>query len=59
MINPDEQERAISWVQEAVENGAEIVTGGTIENGVFLPTILTNVSPLLKYLARKFLHQSS
>ncbi|MDN3014597.1 aldehyde dehydrogenase family protein [Paenibacillus sp. BSR1-1] len=48
MINPDEQERALSWVQEAAQNGAEIVTGGVIENGVFLPTILTNVDSALK-----------
>ena len=38
----------LDWVQEAVENGAEIVTGGTIENGVFMPTILTNVSATSK-----------
>ncbi|MEH7083621.1 aldehyde dehydrogenase family protein [Neobacillus drentensis] len=48
MINHDEQDRALSWVQEAVQNGAEIVTGGKIENGVFLPTILTNVDSTLK-----------
>jgi len=48
MINPDEQDRALSWVQEAVENGAKIVTGGKIENGVFMPTILTNVDSKLK-----------
>ncbi|WP_163100168.1 aldehyde dehydrogenase family protein [Peribacillus alkalitolerans] len=48
MINPDEQERALIWVQEAAQNGAEIVTGGKIENGVFLPTILTNVDSTLK-----------
>lgn len=48
MINPAEQDRALSWVQEAVQNGAEIVTGGTIQNGVFMPTILTNVAPDLK-----------
>jgi acyl-CoA reductase-like NAD-dependent aldehyde dehydrogenase len=48
MINPSEQDRAISWVQEAVQNGAEIITGGKIENGVFIPTILTNVPPYLK-----------
>ncbi|MEH7306910.1 aldehyde dehydrogenase family protein [Neobacillus drentensis] len=47
MINPDEQERALSWVQDAAMNGAEIVTGGKIENGVFMPTILTNVDPTL------------
>lgn len=48
MINPNEQERAMNWVKEAVQHGAEIVVGGTIENGVFMPTILTNVSPTLK-----------
>ena len=48
MINPNEQERAMSWVQEAVQNGAEILAGGTIENGVFMPTILSNVSSTLK-----------
>ncbi|KOS60561.1 aldehyde dehydrogenase family protein [Lysinibacillus agricola] len=48
MIHPNEQERALNWVQEAVQNGAEIVTGGQIENGVFMPTILTNVASNLK-----------
>lgn len=48
MIHPDEQERALNWVQEAVEQGSNIISGGTIENGVFLPTILTNVSATSK-----------
>lgn len=48
MINPSEQERAMNWVEEAVQNGAEIVTGGITENGVFMPTILTNVSSTSK-----------
>ncbi|SES26083.1 aldehyde dehydrogenase family protein [Psychrobacillus sp. OK032] len=48
MIHPSEQDRAINWVEEAVQNGAEIVTGGTTENGVFMPTILTNVSSTSK-----------
>lgn len=48
MINPSEQDRALNWVQEAVEQGAKIISGGTIENGVFLPTILTNVSATSK-----------
>ncbi|MFJ8066620.1 aldehyde dehydrogenase family protein [Psychrobacillus sp. NPDC096426] len=48
MIHPSEQDRAIDWVEEAVQNGAEIVTGGTTENGVFMPTILTNVSSTSK-----------
>lgn len=48
MINPVEQDRALSWVQEAIENGAEIVAGGNIADGVFMPTILTNVDATLK-----------
>lgn len=43
MIQPKEQERALSWIEEAVEYGARIVTGGTVENGVLMPTILTDV----------------
>lgn len=48
MIHHAEQERAISWVNEAVDRGAEILTGGKMENGVFMPTILTNVASDLK-----------
>ncbi len=48
MIHPDEQDRAMNWVQEATQAGAELLTGGTVENGVFLPTILTNVASTLK-----------
>lgn len=48
MIHSAEQERALSWVDEAVSLGAEIITGGKIENGVFLPTILTNVDATAK-----------
>ena len=44
MIHPDEQKRALSWVEEAVEQGSQIISGGIIQNDVFLPTILTNVS---------------
>ena len=43
MIHPKEQQRALDWVNEAVEQGAKIITGGTIDQGIFMPTILTNV----------------
>ncbi|MDM5332466.1 aldehyde dehydrogenase family protein [Ureibacillus composti] len=45
MIHPKEQERALTWIEEAVQNGAKVITGGTIENGVLMPTILTDVTP--------------
>jgi len=48
MIHPVEQERALNWVEEAIENGAEVIVGGKVEDGVFMPTILTNVASNLK-----------
>ena len=48
MIAASESERALEWVEEAVEHGAEIITGGKIENGVFQPTILKNVNAISK-----------
>lgn len=43
MIHADEQVRAQQWVEEAVAKGAEVLTGGSIADGVFAPTILHNV----------------
>lgn len=48
MIAASESERALEWVEEAVEHGAEIITGGKIENDVFQPTILKNVNAISK-----------
>lgn len=48
MIATSESERALEWVEEAVEYGAEIITGGKIENDVFQPTILKNVNAISK-----------
>lgn len=42
MIHPDEQQRALDWIHEAVNQGAELVAGGKVENGILVPTILTN-----------------
>ncbi|ANU15265.1 Aldehyde dehydrogenase [Planococcus halocryophilus Or1] len=44
MISKEEQQRAEMWVQEAVAEGAQLVIGGKVEDGVFQPTILTQVS---------------
>ncbi|MDN3450635.1 aldehyde dehydrogenase family protein [Planococcus sp. APC 3906] len=44
MISAQEQERAVSWVQEAVAAGATLITGGNVKDGVFQPTILSNVA---------------
>lgn len=44
MISAQEQERAVSWVQEAVAAGATLIAGGNVKAGVFQPTILSNVA---------------
>lgn len=43
MIHERETERIHSWVQEAVEAGAQIGYGGRRENSVYLPTVLLDV----------------
>ncbi|WP_046214270.1 aldehyde dehydrogenase family protein [Paenibacillus wulumuqiensis] len=45
MIAPKEQQRALEWINEAVEQGAIIGYGGKVENGLLLPTVLLNVQP--------------
>jgi succinate-semialdehyde dehydrogenase/glutarate-semialdehyde dehydrogenase len=44
VISPASAERIESWVTEAVEQGAELVRGGTRKGSVITPTILGNVS---------------
>jgi acyl-CoA reductase-like NAD-dependent aldehyde dehydrogenase len=49
LISSGERDRVASWVEEAVTQGAELVCGGKIgEDGVLLPTLLTNVTPDMK-----------
>jgi len=44
MISKEEQERAVQWVKESIDEGAKLIAGGTVEGGVFQPTILSNVA---------------
>lgn len=43
MISEKEAARAESWVKEAIDNGAKLITGGKREGLIFAPTILTDV----------------
>ncbi|SCY30184.1 MULTISPECIES: aldehyde dehydrogenase family protein [unclassified Lysinibacillus] len=45
MISRAEQQRAYQWIEEAVAEGAQIITGGRIENHILLPTVLYNAQP--------------
>jgi acyl-CoA reductase-like NAD-dependent aldehyde dehydrogenase len=48
VIQRQEVERIQTWVDEAVSQGAEILTGGTGEGSIFQPTLLSDVTPEMK-----------
>lgn len=43
MIHPKETQRALSWIQEAVEQGAKVACGGELEGRTLQPTVMTDV----------------
>ena len=48
MIDRIKAEEAYLKVQEAVKQGARILTGGTLEGTMFSPTILTDTTPAMR-----------
>ena len=45
VIDRDNHDRVLSWIDEAKAGGATVVSGGVEENGVIRPTVLTDVTP--------------
>jgi acyl-CoA reductase-like NAD-dependent aldehyde dehydrogenase len=43
LIDSDAAERVEEWIKEAVDAGAEVLTGGERDGNVFQPTVLTNL----------------
>jgi glyceraldehyde-3-phosphate dehydrogenase (NADP+) len=48
MISEQDAERVGAWIQEAVGQGARIVTGGERHGAVFAPTIVADVKPSMR-----------
>jgi acyl-CoA reductase-like NAD-dependent aldehyde dehydrogenase len=48
MIDPGEVDRIEGWVEEAVDGGAQVLTGGKRDEAIYWPTVLTNVEPEMK-----------
>jgi acyl-CoA reductase-like NAD-dependent aldehyde dehydrogenase len=48
VIQPQEVDRIDAWVQEAVSQGAEILTGGKADSPFYSPTLLSHVRPEMK-----------
>ena len=43
MISEQARERVLAWIAEAVDDGARLVTGGTLEGACLRPTVLADV----------------
>lgn len=48
MISEDSAIRAENWIQEAVKNGAKMLTGGKRDKSFLHPTVLTKTKPEMK-----------
>lgn len=53
MIDPAEVDRIESWVDEARQGGARVLTGGRRTETVYWPTVLTDVQPQMKVVAEE------
>jgi acyl-CoA reductase-like NAD-dependent aldehyde dehydrogenase len=52
LISTGERDRVTSWVDEAVAGGAKVAVGGRVgDDGVLVPTLLTDVTPEMKVCA--------
>jgi acyl-CoA reductase-like NAD-dependent aldehyde dehydrogenase len=48
VIDTDARDRILAWIDEARENGAEILAGGELEGDLIRPTVIANASSELK-----------
>ena len=53
LIDQGEVERVKSWIDEAVQQGATLATGGVRDDGKLLPTVLTDVTRDMKVCANE------
>jgi len=53
MINEDEAKRAKQWIDDAVEKGAKVHTGGKRDGTILEPTIISDVKNDMKIIAQE------
>ena len=53
MISEADARRVESWVREAIEAGAKILTGGGRQGSFYAPTVLINTTPEMKVVSRE------
>lgn len=53
LINAGERDRIVGWIEEATASGAKIAIGGSVEQDVLAPTVLTGVLPEMAVCAQE------
>lgn len=53
LISAKDVARSLAWIEEAVQQGAIVATGGKAEGNILYPTVLLNVDPALKVSCRE------
>ncbi len=53
MIDPSEVDRIEGWVNEATNDGAQILTGGRRAGCIYYPTVLSQVKPEMKVVSEE------
>lgn len=53
MINRGALKQTVSWVNEAVENGAKVLIGGKAKGACYLPTIISDVNRKMKVVCEE------
>ncbi len=48
VIDRENRDRVVAWIEEAGQGGATVLTGGVEENGLIRPTVLKDVQPEMK-----------
>jgi acyl-CoA reductase-like NAD-dependent aldehyde dehydrogenase len=48
VIDTDNRDRIAEWIDEARRGGGEVLTGGSVEDGVLQPTLIEGIDPQMK-----------
>lgn len=48
VIDTDNRDRIAEWIDEARRGGGEVLTGGSVEDGVLQPTLIEGIDPKMK-----------
>jgi acyl-CoA reductase-like NAD-dependent aldehyde dehydrogenase len=45
LISEKDRDRVVEWIEEAKSRGADVLTGGTVEDGLLRPTVIAGAPP--------------